>query len=382
MLLDAAARHATVRLVREWWHTPTDYAAQVEYFAKRSLTGLIQFLVGLGVGMVGLIVMIAQWSVDQPAGVAVRAVSVVFITAMYVWSWVWWLRPWPSYRLSRAFIINVDVGVTVVTLLNQKVLSGMFGLSALLLVSFYIIFFDGPKALAVHSCWAVSSIAAMSVEIAMIGGGDPVLAFVKLLSGGALAVAPIAAHFGIWVLRNEANEASNDPLTGLLNRRGLNLHIDDLLRGHRKRTADVVVIVIDLDRFKVVNDRFGHGVGDEVLVRCAHRLESAVHGGALVARVGGEEFVVVDVLHPGDWASVADRIRVALCGRGDHAPITASIGITAAAITHFAESGCDHAELLGDLVARADEAMFVAKRGGGNAISYLPSMPDAVRTSR
>ena len=59
--------------------------------------------------------------------------------------------------------------VTVVTLLNQKVLSGMFGLSALLLVSFYIIFFDGPKALAVQSCWAVSSIAAMSVEIAMPG---------------------------------------------------------------------------------------------------------------------------------------------------------------------------------------------------------------------
>ncbi|MEN4450078.1 GGDEF domain-containing protein [Mycobacterium sp. SM3041] len=381
-MLDAAARHATVRMVREWWHTPTDYEAQVEYFAKRSLTGLIQFLVGLGVGMVGLIVMIAQWSGDEPAGAVVRAVSIVFITAMYVWSWVWWLRPWPSYRVSHAFLINVDIGVTVVTLLNQKVLSGMFGLSALLLVSFYIIFFDGPKALAVHSCWAVSSIAAMSVEIAIIGGGDPVLAFVKLLSGGALAVAPIAAHFGIWALRNEANEASNDPLTGLLNRRGLNLHIDDLLRGHRKRAADVVVIVIDLDRFKIVNDRFGHSVGDEVLVRCAWRLESSVHGGALVARVGGEEFVVVDVLQPGDWVAVADRIRVALCGRDDHAPITASIGITAAAITHFAESGCDHAELLGDLVARADEAMFVAKRGGGNAVSYLPPMPDAVRTSR
>lgn len=375
-------RRATVQMVREWWHTSTDYEAQVEYFAKRSLTGLIQFLVGLGVGMVGLIVMIAQWSVDQPAGVAVRAVSVVFITAMYVWSWVWWLRQWPSYRQSQAFLITVDIGVTVVTLLNQKVLSGMFGLSALLLVSFYIIFFDGPKALAVHSFWAVSSIAAMSVEIAIIGGGDPVLAFVKLLSGGALAVAPIAAHFGIWVLRNEANEAFNDPLTGLLNRRGLNLHIDDLLRGHRKRAADVVVIVIDLDRFKVVNDRFGHSVGDEVLVRCARRLESAVHGGALVARVGGEEFVVVDVLQPGGWASVADRIRVALSGRGDHAPITASIGITAAGIAHFSELGCDHAELLGDLVARADEAMFVAKRGGGNAVSYLPSLPDAVRTSR
>lgn len=368
-------------MVREWWNTPTDYDAQVEYFAKRSLTGLIQFLIGLGVGMVGLITLISQWSGVEPAGVAVRVVSGVFVTAMFVWSWVWWLRPWPSYRLSHAFIINVDIGVTVVTLLNERVLSGMFGLSALLLVSFYIIFFDGPKTLAVHSTWAVVSIAAMAVEIAIMGGGDLVLAFVKLLSGGALAVAPIAAHFGIWALRNEANEASNDPLTGLLNRRGLNLHIDDLLRGHHKRAACVAVIVIDLDRFKVINDRFGHNVGDEVLVRCAARLASVVHGGALVARVGGEEFVVVDVLQPGDWLAVADRMRVALSGRGDHAPITASIGITATAMEYFFDSGCDHAELLGDLVARADEAMFVAKRGGGDAVSYLPPMPDAVRAS-
>ena len=100
-----------------------------------------------------------------------------------------------------------------------------------------------------------------------------------------------------------------------------------------------------------------------------------------MARVGGEEFVVVDVLQPGDWLAVADRMRVALSGRGDHAPITASIGITATAIEYFFDSGCDHAELLGDLVARADEAMFVAKRGGGDAVSYLPPMPDAVRAS-
>lgn len=204
------------------------------------------------------------------------------------------------------------------------------------------------------------------------------LALAKLLSGGALAVAPIAAHFGIWALRNEANEAANDPLTGLLNRRGLNLHIDDLLRGHRRRDADVVVIVIDLDRFKDVNDRFGHAVGDEVLVRCARRLESVVHGGALVARVGGEEFVVVDIVGPQDWVAVADRIRVTLSGQDDRVPVTASIGITGVPVEMFTDARGDRCDLLAMLVGRADEAMFVAKRDGGDAISYLPPVADAV----
>lgn len=365
-------------MVREWWRTPTDYQAQVEYFAKRSLTGLIQLLVGLGAGMVGLIILIGQFSAVQPAGATVRVVSTVFLVTMFAWAWTWWLRPWPSYRLSLAFIINVDIGVTVVALLNQRVLSGMFGLSALILVSFYIIFFDGPKILAVHTTWAVASIAAMSLEIAVASGGDPVLALAKLLSGGALAVAPIAAHFGIWALRNEANEAANDPLTGLLNRRGLNLHIEDLLRGHRRRDADVVVIVIDLDRFKDVNDRFGHAVGDEVLVRCARRLESVVHGGALVARVGGEEFVVVDIVGPQDWVAVADRIRVTLSGQDDRVPVTASIGITGVPVEMFTDARGDRCDLLAMLVGRADEAMFVAKRDGGDAISYLPPVADAV----
>lgn len=382
MLLDAGARHATVRMVGEWWNTPTDYRAQVEYFTKRSLRGLIQSLVGLGVGMVGLITVVAQFSVVDTGGVPDRVASMVFAASTFVWSWVWWLGRWPSHRASYAMIVNVDIGVTVVTLLNQKVLAGTFLLSALTLVSFYLIFFDGPRILALHSLWVLVSITAVAAEIATDVGGDLVLAFVKLTAGGALAVAPAAAHFGIWALRNEANEAATDPLTGLLNRRGLNLHIGDLLRRDRNPTADVMVIVIDLDRFKAVNDRFGHAVGDEVLVRCARRLESVVRGGALVARVGGEEFVVVDILESGDCLAVADRIRVGLSGRGDHVPVTASIGITGAPASHFAGPPGEHAILLGALVSRADDAMFVAKRDGGDAVSYLPPVVDAGRRAR
>lgn len=373
LLLDAAARRVTVGMLGDWWNAPADYQGQVEYFAKRSLTGLIRLLIGLGVGIVGFVTFVAQFSAASPGGMAVRVVSGVFAASMVLWNWWWWLRPWPTHRVSQFFIINVDIGVTVVTLLNQRVLSGMFGLSTLIVISFYIIFFDSVKILVLHSIWVALSITALAVQITIMGGGDVVMAVAKVLSGGALAIAPIAAHFGIWALRNDANEATTDPLTGLLNRRGLNLHIGDLLQRDYRSTADLVVVVIDLDRFKDVNDRFGHTAGDKVLVRCARRLESAATPVALVARTGGEEFVVVDVLESADCVTFADRIRIVLSGDDDQVPVTASVGVTDVSVTGFTGSDRDRVDLLGALIARADDAMYVAKRLGGDAVRRLPS---------
>ncbi|MBL8519884.1 MAG: GGDEF domain-containing protein [Betaproteobacteria bacterium] len=86
--------------------------------------------------------------------------------------------------------------------------------------------------------------------------------------------------------------AHSDPLTGLLNRRGLN----DALRGALDRSSaerSLAVYVLDLDRFKPVNDQFGHDVGDELLIAVANRLRASVRAGDAVARLGGDEFVVV-----------------------------------------------------------------------------------------
>jgi diguanylate cyclase (GGDEF)-like protein len=178
---------------------------------------------------------------------------------------------------------------------------------------------------------------------------------------------PLGVQLGIWAMRKDAHESVTDPLTGLLNRRGLSLHVEDLLHDTPPGCTEVVVVVVDLDRFKDVNDTFGHLVGDEVLIRSARRIKSAVRGSALVARVGGEEFVVVDLADRGvedRWDF--DRIRKAIAAPATH-EITASVGVTSIGLASFTEPGANYVALIDGCIASADRAMFDAKRNGGNA---------------
>jgi diguanylate cyclase (GGDEF)-like protein len=98
-------------------------------------------------------------------------------------------------------------------------------------------------------------------------------------------------------------------------------------------------------------------------------LESVVTGSALVARVGGEEFVVVAIVRPGEDASMAEKLRCALADNTDRA-VTASVGATGISAARFA-SGDDPVGLLAHLIARADGAMFAAKRDGGDKVVYV-----------
>jgi diguanylate cyclase (GGDEF)-like protein len=118
--------------------------------------------------------------------------------------------------------------------------------------------------------------------------------------------------------------------------------------------------VIDLDGFKNINDEYGHTIGDAVITRTAERIRLAVGPSAFVARTGGEEFVVVDLLELPAAAAIAESIRTAV--EALEAPkATASIGIAVGAISDVAEFDAIH--------ACADEAMYAAKRSGGNRIA-------------
>ncbi|MDX1875953.1 GGDEF domain-containing protein [Mycolicibacterium sp. 120266] len=375
MLLDAKARRAVGRALVQWWTTPVDYDGQVGYFAKRSLAGLIRVLIGAAATVIGCVVLVAQLSAVAPAPPYARAAALAFAVCTFAGALAWWLAPWPSRLLSRACIVGFDVGILLVSLLDTRALSGSFALSALTLVSFYIVFFDGPKVIVLHSLWCVVTMVAVAVRIGAELHGDIALVLARALAGIALAFAPAAVQFAIWVLRTDANEAATDPLTGLLNRRGLSMHIDGLVRRRLKGERTVLVAVLDLDRFKGINDAYGHAAGDEVLVRSARRLEAVVSGSALVARVGGEEFVVVDIVAPGEAEPTAEKLRAALADHTDPA-VTASVGATGLSAARFA-AGDDPVGVLGHLIARADDAMFAAKRDGGDKVVFAAHPPTA-----
>lgn len=164
-----------------------------------------------------------------------------------------------------------------------------------------------------------------------------------------------------------STRASHDPLTGLVNRRAL---LDDLDRalaaGHRSGRA-TGVLMIDLDRFKNINDSLGHATGDDVIVATASRLESVVRAGDLVARLGGDEFVVVmrDVDDVAEPVRQADRIlaifRAPLRVHQTDLYSTASIGITISRDTATAT----------DLLREADTALYVAKQSGRDRASLF-----------
>ncbi|MFH5210741.1 GGDEF domain-containing protein [Antrihabitans sp. NCIMB 15449] len=174
---------------------------------------------------------------------------------------------------------------------------------------------------------------------------------------------PPILQIGFWMMRSDADSSMVDPLTGLLNRRGLYMHAGELISLEGAADADVIVMVLDLDRFKHINDTHGHAIGDEVLVRSARRIKSVVRGGAVLARFGGEEFVLVDVIPRLHADAVAERIRAAIAAPTDIAPVTASIGVSCVSGSGFLAARMHLADLLDTMVVVADQAMYQARDG-------------------
>jgi diguanylate cyclase (GGDEF)-like protein len=355
------------RLAGEWWNSPVDYAAQVQYFAKRSMAEAIRMMIGVGNGLtvVFSLVILLPWAGSDRF--VSRVVVVAFAVWVLFWASRWCCRPWPSRPVSRAFVISCDIGIAMLALYEPAWLSGLYAFNAFAQLSVYLLFFDGPKFLALHTLWIFASTAVFAVRAAAdMHLYAVVLAASTLAAAAPVLAAPLGIQFGIWTLRNDANESVTDPLTGLLNRRGLHLHFAELVSKRHPSGAHLAVMVADLDRFKDINDTFGHAVGDDVLIRTARRIESALRRGALVARIGGEEFVVIAISEPGDAQRTAEQVRCAIAAPAEHAPVTASIGVTEVDLSIFTAPEADPMALLEASLRRADQAMLDAKRNGGD----------------
>jgi diguanylate cyclase (GGDEF)-like protein len=162
--------------------------------------------------------------------------------------------------------------------------------------------------------------------------------------------------------------ATVDGLTGLRNRTWLDDAFPRQLQRSERGGQPCVLLMIDIDRFKVVNDQHGHLVGDAVLTRVASILTSELRPQDLLARYGGEEFAVLLPGMPGgDARVVAERLRTAIAAAhlGDPAdeprpPVTISIGLAVS----------EPDERLDTLMARADAALYRAKDQGRNRVSH------------
>lgn len=164
--------------------------------------------------------------------------------------------------------------------------------------------------------------------------------------------------------------AREDALTGVANRRAIWDQAPQALADAARRGKSLSLLMIDVDFFKSVNDRFGHAVGDQVLVGIAEELSAQVRGRDLIARIGGEEFMVLlPDIDADDAANLAERLRRAVERRefplvgGDVLRCTVSIGMSL-----FEGEDRDWECLVQD----ADSALYCAKRLGRNRVELAP----------
>lgn len=163
-----------------------------------------------------------------------------------------------------------------------------------------------------------------------------------------------------------AHMAQHDALTDLPNRTLLEDRVERALAAARRHGQSMALMFLDLDRFKAVNDQYGHAAGDGLLQAAAARLTGAVRASDTVARIGGDEFVVLlpVVASVQDALAVADKIREALAHPFDlgavRGEVSASIGVAM-------YPGHGHTPV--ELLRHADEAMYISKQAGSNRVT-------------
>ena len=166
-------------------------------------------------------------------------------------------------------------------------------------------------------------------------------------------------------IQSYLTEARTDGLTGLFNRRAFDQKLDELFAAYRKGGRSFVLVLIDIDHFKSINDNYGHPAGDEILKRIARTLNTQLSDAIIVARFGGEEFVAIV---NGPLRVAAERMNEI---RKEIANERHEVGTTQLSVTisvGLSEPRDD--TLVGPLVRRTDEALYAAKNMGRNRVYF------------
>ncbi|MBL1076166.1 GGDEF domain-containing protein [Nocardia sp. 2] len=326
----------------------------------------MKIVIGCGGAVMFLNALLTWFTAVGPDSLLGNILYAVIAAVAGLWALRWWLRPWPGHTESLVLLATANLVIFAACAMVANPVYGAVGALQLVATGGYLTLFHGPRVLAAHVAWSMLAALALCLRMVLADSGDTALALsLVLIMIAALVVVLPALQFCYWLQRTDA---LSDPLTMLLNRRGL----DYYLTGWFASTdpTPLCVMVIDLDRFKSVNDTFGHPTGDRILVQTADSLRAAADRNTLLARSGGEEFVVVARLAPAAARAAAECLCRAIATQPlpDDTHLTASIGVAVEATPTDPNL----------LLQRADTAMYRAKRLGGNTVLLADPTMNAV----
>ena len=316
----------------------------------------IAFLFAAGAGLALLSLLLPHGPAVDVAGVAVVAAAAFPVAGACLV-----LRPLPWPALHGALAAGTVMISAAVEL--SGTLSGAFTFFYLWVALFAAYFFTRRDAL-LHVGFA----ALCYGGLILADGNSDEWGFGWLLAVGTLAVTAILVR----ALKERLDRlvvqlsraASTDDLSGLLNRRGFNERLGAELRRATRSGQGLVLVVGDLDRFKEINDRFGHPGGDDALRRVSAMLRHCARESDAVARLGGEEFaLILPYTEPPGALAMAERVRQMVRDEFAEEGLTISFGIAA-----YPEDG----ETQDLLMRAADNALYSAKTLGRDRIEAPP----------
>lgn len=378
-----------MQLISQWWHQPDHYRWLSSYLAAHNLQRFTRYMMAVIVTALATVPVLMWASASGPVGPIFLATAVIVAGTCLTMA-LMWLTRWPTRGQSTAFSILAGVCIAVTCLTQSYPGAGIQTCAAFAALAGYVAFFHSSRLLTLILAMAALTAVVCTVRVGVYVDGALASSKLIVLAISVFAV-PFSAQVLVHILGMDALRSDTDPLTELPNRRGFHRSVRALVTSSLGAAQQrLAVVMVDLDDFKRINDTSGHAQGDRILVAVGDILRRNRHTDSVIARIGGEEFVVAVVGPEQHAVELAERLRAEISVLpGD---ITASIGIASAPF-----SAIPDAKVLAfadTLVEAADRAMYKAKRSGGDqvyvvgraegadvATGYARESPTASRTT-
>ena len=347
-----------------WWLQPSHYDWLSGYLHARGISGATRIMMVAISACLSLCLVALVISADGPRDPIPVAMTWTAFAGGMAGVLLWSLR-WPTHTQSIAFAVVTTSSIALACLAHPDPMASLIGCIAFATSGAYIAFFLTTRYVVYN--FLVAAAVATCAAVRMAAHGHVALAGVDLFLVLQVNIAlPLAIQVLIRALGNDLVRADLDPLTELCNRRSFQLESMGLILARPAADMYLLVAVVDLDDFKAINDRHGHLAGDRALVEVARALRQSACDTAVIARSGGEEFTVADTSYADDAAPLGRRICAAIADLP--VGITASVGTACATLQGVPAHR--HAALVEHLVGVADDAMYSAKRSGGNRFHH------------